>query len=81
MDNKIFELGLSVEAISLYLLLDALIAAETPLNMANVHSRWNATEEMLSKSIAELQMNDIIQINGQEFVLNPVSNWTETKKA
>jgi len=81
MDNKIFELGLSVEAISLYLLLDALIAAEAPLNMENVHSRWNATEEMLSKSIAELQMNGIIQINGQEFVLNPVSNWIETKKA
>ncbi|WP_457571730.1 hypothetical protein [Desulfovulcanus sp.] len=81
MDNKIFELGLSVEATSLYLLLDALIAADTPLNLENVHSRWNATEEMLSKSIAELQMNGVIQVNGQDFVLNPVSNWTETKNA
>jgi hypothetical protein len=81
MYRKIFELGLSVEATSLYLLLDALIAADTPLNMENVESRWNATEEMLKSSITELQMNGVIQVNGNNFTINPVSMWTETKNA
>ena len=81
MYRKIFELGLSVEATSLYLLLDALITAKAPLNMENVLARWNATEEMLKSSITELQMNGVIQVNGNNFTVNPVSMWTETKNA
>lgn len=81
MENKIFDLGLSVEAISLYLILFDLDFSKVPLEMDNIEPRWNAPHELLQKAVDELKMNTVVSSRGEALEINPVSAWTETKNA
>ncbi len=81
MEDKIFKLGLSVEAISLYLILFDLEFSKVPLEMKNIEPRWNAPQDLLNKALAELEMNTVVSRRGDALEINPVSAWTETKNA
>ncbi len=81
MENQIFKLGLSVEAVSLYLILFDLDFSKVPLEMDNIEPRWNASDELLLKALEELEMNTVVSKKGQALVINPVTAWTETKNA
>jgi len=81
MESKIFKLGLSVEAISLYLILFDLDFSKVPLEMENIEPRWNAPEDILQKALDELEMNTVVSRRGSALEINPVSAWTETKNA
>jgi hypothetical protein len=81
MENKIFDLGLSVEAISLYLILFDLDFSKVPLEMDSIEPRWNAPQDLLQKALDELKMNTVVSTRGQALEINPVSAWTETKNA
>ena len=81
MENKIFKLGLSVEAVSLYLILFDLDFAKVPLEMESISARWNAPEGLLAKAVEELEMNSVIVKKGVVLEINPVSAWTETRTA
>jgi len=81
MENKIFKLGLSVEAISLYLILFDLDFSKVPLEMENIQPRWNAPEDLLNKAMDELEMNTVLSRRGQALEINPVSAWKETGNA
>lgn len=81
MENKIFELGLSVEAVSLYLILFDLDFSMVPLEMENIRSRWNADEALLNSALDELEMNTVISRKNSILEINPVTAWTATGNA
>jgi hypothetical protein len=81
MENKIFNLGLSVEAISLYLILFDLDFSKVPLEMENIEPRWNAPLDLLKEAMDELEMNTVVSTRGEALEINPVSAWTETGNA
>ncbi|WP_045212873.1 hypothetical protein [Desulfonatronovibrio magnus] len=81
MDNKIFKLGLSVEAVSLYLILFDLDFSKVPLERENIESRWNAASKLLDKALEELEMNNVVSRKGEAILINPSAAWTETGTA
>ncbi len=81
MEDKIFKLGLSVEAISLYLILFDLEFSKVPLEINNIEPRWNAPDDLLSKALDELEMNMVVSRRGQALEINPASAWIETRNA
>ncbi len=76
MDQRIFELGLSVPATSLYLLMTALSDGGASLNRANVVNVWNAPPEQLDQAFAELVARGVAGADpdGSWFV-RPFADW------
>lgn len=60
MNQKIFDLGLSTEAVSLYLLCCHLQDTHTTMSRSNITSLWNGSEEALSGGIDELGRRQIL---------------------
>ena len=54
MDRAIFDVKMSVEAISLYILLCALMDGEQPPTLENALPKWSGTEESLLAAAEEL---------------------------
>ena len=81
MEDKIFKLGLSVEATSLYLILFDLDFSKVPLEMENIRPRWNAPDHLLLKALEELEMNCVISRRGEALEINPASGWKATGNA
>jgi hypothetical protein len=61
MDQKIFEIGLPMEAVSLYLLCCGLADAETTVTNQNLMKIWNSTPEALSENLNILESRQIIR--------------------
>jgi len=62
MDQKIFDLNLSMEATSLYLLACGLMDADKRLSLANMKEYWNSTPEKLDEAIDELHRRKILEL-------------------
>jgi hypothetical protein len=75
MDQKIFSLGLSVPAVTLYLLLDALGAAAAPVDLAAARPRWHASKDELQAALAELSGLHIASLHGEQARLTPPDSW------
>lgn len=81
MNQKIFDLGLSVETVSVYLLCCGLADADQPITTAKLTEIWNGSPENLQAGLTELEKNNIITrfiSDGQEshaYRVNPVSHW------
>lgn len=61
MSQQIFNLGLSKETISAYLLCCGLTDAETPITVSVLREVWNAEEDLLYRSLQELVDKKIIK--------------------
>jgi hypothetical protein len=82
MDQRIFKMGLSVEAVSLYILLDSLSEAGTPLNRRACRTVWNAGPEELDRAASELLRRGIMEFGGEvsgqpAWRLVPAGDWPE----
>lgn len=81
MNRKIFEAGLSVEAVSLYLLCCALKDADVFVTLKNIREKWNGTEPALLQNIELLEQKNIIRTiatDGDEnsaFQLQEAGKW------
>ncbi len=81
MNQKIFELGLNVETVSLYLLCCGIVDAGESISSKNIENRWNSTREGLSKGLKELEDRRILKkilSNGEGsdvFKLADVKKW------
>lgn len=76
MDQRIFELGLSVEATSLYLLLCPLAEGGAALTRQNVMSYWNASPAKLEAAAAELSVHGVIEQNDDgAWEIRPSQYW------
>jgi hypothetical protein len=60
MDQKIFNIGLSVESISVYLLCCSLVDVDLPISTRNLMDRWNGTEKELLNGLDDLGKRKII---------------------
>jgi DNA-binding transcriptional regulator GbsR (MarR family) len=60
MDQDIFNLGLSVETISVYLLACGLADVGKPVTTKNLTEIWNGTADSLDQSLRELEERNII---------------------
>lgn len=68
MDQKIFELGLSVEVVSVYLLCTGLADSGQELIFETIRSLWNGTDEELLAGLAELEKKRIIGVDSNHNV-------------
>jgi hypothetical protein len=77
MDQRIFDLKLSVEATSLYLLLVGLSDSGTPLNRDSVGKFWNAPAGQMDAAFTELVARRVAgaDADGSWFV-RPASQWS-----
>ena len=82
MENVIFELGLSVEAVSLYILLDHFEECGEPVTREILVTKWNSSEEMLEASLQELELQSVVRIDEQGVVtIAPVSQWKAARES
>jgi hypothetical protein len=61
MNQQIFKLGLSTEAVSLYLICCSLSDDQMTISTRNLMDRWIATNEGMNASIQELMGRNILQ--------------------
>ncbi|MDR1109777.1 MAG: hypothetical protein LBP92_03530 [Deltaproteobacteria bacterium] len=86
MDTQIFNLKLSVNATSAYILICALVGDGVPASDEAVSARWNAPAGELDAALAELQIWRVIERRpGPEgvpaFSPNPASLWRQPSAA
>ena len=60
-NQKIFDLGLSIETVSLYLLCCGLTDEGRRLSFKEIQSLWNGSEESLQSSLADLEKRNILR--------------------
>ncbi len=60
MDQKIFNIGLSVETVSLYLLCCGLADAGGTISKKNILEIWNSSEEELRDGLHKLEEKNIL---------------------
>jgi len=76
MDQRIFELNLSVEATSLYLLMVPLSDSGAILDRPTMLKFWNSGPEELDRALAELEERGVISGGRQgRWHIQPVGNW------
>ena len=81
MDQKIFNIGLSVEKVSLYLLCCGLADAGSTITKKNILKIWNGSEEELRDCVRTLEEKNIllrILSDGKEhdvYKLTDVEQW------
>ena len=80
-DREIFNIGLAVETISLYLLCCGLLDAGASPSKELLRSRWNASPQAFEASLKELEEKKIIRRipsqgpDGEEFQPTSRSRW------
>ncbi|MFH1035845.1 MAG: hypothetical protein V1806_15165 [Pseudomonadota bacterium] len=76
MEQRIFEMGLSVPATSLYLLLVSLSDGGAPLTRDNARSIWNGTPGEMDQAFAELVVRRIAGADPDAtWFLRPAAEW------
>lgn len=76
MEQRIFEMGLSVSATSLYLLLVALSDGGAPLNRASALNFWNSTPGELDQAFAELVVRRVTGADPDaSWFIRPTAEW------
>ena len=81
MDTKIFEQGLSVTAVSAYIIMAALVSESLEPALSAIRSRWHAPPTELEPSLAELLGWNVVALDpaGGEtdpvYRLNPSFKW------
>lgn len=66
MSQRIFDMNLPVEAVSLYLLCCALADAGAAITRETLSERWNGSDEALEREIAFLEKKNILCRTGAQ---------------
>lgn len=75
MSSPIFEMNLSMEATSLYLLLEGLAGPGAVLLRDECLISWNASEEEFEKGQEELLSKGIVEKKGEGLKMVPTEQW------
>ncbi|MDD2220075.1 MAG: hypothetical protein PHO79_05615 [Desulfoplanes sp.] len=82
METRIFELGLSVEAVSLYILLDYFGEFAKDISLDDVRTKWSSSESILERSLDELDLQSVISRQpGDVIHLTPSSRWKVARQS
>ncbi len=60
MDQKIFKVGLSLEAVSVYMLCCSLADSDTTISTKNLLEIWTSTTEALTEGLKDLEKRNIV---------------------
>jgi len=80
MDMKIFNQGLSVEATSAYIIIDALQNEGMEPRLSRVLTRWNISESALTRALADLLAHRVIALTTSSDETDPVYQTTPSFK-
>jgi len=80
MNQKIFDLGLSVEAVSAYLLCCSLFDNDTVISTKNLLGLWNSTEKALIEGLDALLKRNVLHRIISESEGNTVYALTDASK-
>jgi hypothetical protein len=86
-EQAIFNLGLRVEAVSLYLLCCGLVDAGQPLSLASIAPSWNLDQTTLINNLGVLVQHGILAADGDlanaatRFRLQPSTQWRSPASA
>jgi predicted HTH transcriptional regulator len=77
MDQRIFDLGLSTETISLYLLCTGLADSDKALTQELLRSMWNGSREGFDAALMDLEKRGILQKQGDpvNYRIVPSNEW------
>ncbi|MBU1170566.1 MAG: hypothetical protein KKD44_13470 [Proteobacteria bacterium] len=78
MEQRIFELDLPVETVSIYLLCTGVSDSGKPLSFETLLSLWNGNPETLTRGLEALEQKGIIQIipgDPVQYRVLPSSQW------
>ena len=81
MSQKIFDLGLSIETVSVYLLCCSLKDADTVISTKNLSGIWNNTKASLLEGLKDLEKRNILRkiiSDGEEkniYQLSDIKDW------
>ena len=81
MNQKIFDLGLSLETVSVYLLCCSLEDAGTVISTKNLSGIWNSTKSSLLEGLKDLEKRNILRriisdrAGNNVYKLSDVKNW------
>lgn len=80
MNQKIIEMGLSMETVSLYLLCCSLVDTDAVISTGNLLGMWNSTEDALIEAIKNLEKRNILRKIITDRGKNKVYKLIEVKK-
>lgn len=81
MNQNIFDLGLSVETVSAYLLCCSMADAGTVISTKNLSEMWNSSRESLFEGLQDLETRDILRriisdrAGNNVYKLSDVKDW------
>lgn len=79
MSQKIFEIGLPVEAVSLYLLCWGFCEAGVPIQTRQMMDKWNGSEQQFYESIRLLEDRNILVKTSEDKVCGSVYTISEER--
>lgn len=78
MDQRIFQCGLSVETVSVYLLCTGLADGDTELTLTTLISIWNGDESSLNRELNTLEAKQILRKRTADpviYTIEPFDRW------
>ena len=81
MNQKIFNLGLSVETVSVYLICCSLADVDTTISTNTIFEMWNSTRASLLEALKDLEKRNILRriisdgTGNNVYKLSDVKNW------
>jgi len=81
MNQKIFNMGLSVETVSVYLICCSLADADTTISTKKLSEMWNSTRASLLESLKNLETRNILRriisdrTGNNVYKLSDAKNW------
>ncbi|MGQ9484010.1 MAG: hypothetical protein ACUVSA_03225 [Desulfosoma sp.] len=84
MDRSVFDLGLSVHAVSLYILICALADEGQDPSLETVRRQWTASEDALWTAAKELESRKVLRIeleseSSGRFWVQPSRQWVRSE--
>ncbi len=80
MNQKIIEMGLSVETVSLYLLCCSLVDTDAVISTGNLLGIWNSTKDALIEALKHLEKRNILRKIITDRGVNNIYKLIEVKK-
>jgi hypothetical protein len=79
LDTRIFDLDMSVEATSAYIVIDKVAHSGIAVTLDAIRPYWNSGEKALHESMDELQKRGVVARLGEgdtaRFLLKPAGDW------
>jgi hypothetical protein len=76
MDTKIFDQGLSMEAVSVYIIIGVLQNEGASPHLSLIRPRWNSSEEELAGALNDLLAHQVIALEPNSGEADPVYRTT-----